>query len=264
MEKDDLIIKRFQDLASTAQKRGCVVYSDFLNLNEQSIFHQTVNKFSWIRGETFGGYLDAERCIAAFIPEAPLWDISDRDDCSTLSPSGIVYPIHCVHIRPRSPKFAEAFSHRDVLGALMHLGIDRATTGDIAVTDREAWLFCSSRFSELICQELTQVRHTQITCSISRMDHFSYTPSTQTVKGSIASVRLDALIALAFGESRSSLLSLIEHGSVFVNGKVITTNACVLREGDLVSVHGKGRFRYKGTAGQSKKGRVYVEVEKYV
>ncbi|MCD7955871.1 MAG: YlmH/Sll1252 family protein [Lachnospiraceae bacterium] len=264
MEKEDLIVKRFQDLAAAAQKRDCVTYSDFLNLNEQSIFHQTLNKFPGIRGETFGGYPDAERRVAAFIPDTPQWDGTNADDCCTVSPSGIVYPIHCIHIRPRSLKFAETFSHRDVLGALMHLGIDRATTGDIAVTDREAWLFCSSRFSELICQELTQVRHTQITCSVSKMEQFSHTPSTQLVRGSVASIRLDAVIALAFGESRNSLLSLIEHGGVFVNGKVITSNACVLKEGDIVSVHGKGRFRYKGTGGQSRKGRIYAELERFV
>ncbi|MCC8046168.1 MAG: YlmH/Sll1252 family protein [Clostridiales bacterium] len=240
------------------------MYSDFLNLNEQSIFHQTLNKFSGIRGETFGGYSESERCIAAFIPDVPQGEEPGTDDYCTVSPSGIVYPIHCIHIQPRSPKFAEAFSHRDVLGALMHLGIDRATTGDIAVTDKEAWLFCSSRFSDMICQELTQVRHTQITCSVCKMDHFSYTPSTQLIRGSVASIRLDAMLALAFGASRSSLLSLIEHGDVFVNGKMTTSNGYTLKENDLVSVHGKGRFRYKGTGGQSRKGRMYAELEKYV
>ncbi|MCD8103518.1 MAG: YlmH/Sll1252 family protein [Lachnospiraceae bacterium] len=263
MEKDDLLAKRIQDLAASAQNRGCVLFSDFLNLNEQNICHQTLHKLSWVSWEAFGGYEEAERRMAAFIPDSPLWE-KDTDDSCAVSPSGTVYPIHCIHICPRAPRFAEALSHRDILGALMHLGIERSTVGDIAVTEKEAWLFCSSRFSGLICRELTQIRHTQVTCTLCVMNGFSYTPATQTIRGSIASIRLDAVMALGFGASRSSLLSLIENGSVFVNGKMVTSNAFSLKEGDIVSVRGKGRFRYRGAGGQSRKGRIYAEVDRYV
>ena len=63
-----LLSKRIRELADTAQRRGIVTFTDFLNLNEQNILHQTLQKFSWIKGETFGGYEGAERQIAAFIP----------------------------------------------------------------------------------------------------------------------------------------------------------------------------------------------------
>ena len=65
-----LLSKRIRELADTAQRRGIVTFTDFLNLNEQNILHQTLQKFSWIKGETFGGYEGAERQIAAFIPDA--------------------------------------------------------------------------------------------------------------------------------------------------------------------------------------------------
>ncbi|MCD8338123.1 MAG: YlmH/Sll1252 family protein [Lachnospiraceae bacterium] len=264
MEKDRLLTKRFQDLASLAEHRGCVTFSDFLSLNEQNILHKTIQKFSWIQGETFGGYEGAERCIAAFVPDQLLWNSNENDEACTVSHSGIVFPVHCVHIRPRSARFAEVLSHRDVLGALMNLGIERSKTGDIAVSEKEAYLFCSSSFSGLICQELTQIRHTQVSCELCSMEHFTYTPATETIRGSIASVRLDSVMALGFGASRSSLLSLIENGNVFVNGKLITTNAYSLKEGDIVSVHGMGRIRYIGTGGQTRKGRIYAEVQKYI
>ena len=77
-------------------------------------------------------------------------------------------------------------------------------------------------------------------------------------------MRLDAVMALAFQASRSSLLSLIGDGKVFVNGKLITTNAYALKEMDLVSARGLGRFRYIGALGQTKKGRCMVELEKYI
>lgn len=263
MEKNDLLTRRIQELAQTADRKGCITFTDFLNLNEQNILYQTIQKFSWIKGETFGGYEDAERRMAAFIPDI-LYESSTADKFRAVSPSGVRYPLHCVHIRPRAPKFAEALNHRDILGALMHLGVDRAKTGDIAVREEEAYLFCASQLSDLICRELTQIRHTQVCCSPCNLENFSYTPATQSIRGSVASVRLDAVMALGFGASRSSLLSLIENGSVFVNGKLITTNAYSLREGDIVSVRGMGRFRYVCARGQTRKGRTFAEIERYV
>ncbi|MCD7842082.1 MAG: YlmH/Sll1252 family protein, partial [Lachnospiraceae bacterium] len=153
MEKDGLAEKRIRELASRADARGIVTFTDFLNLNEQNIFFDTIQKFSFVKGETFGGYEGAERRIAAVIPR-------DTQDCM----SEILWPVQCIRIVPRSPKFAEKLSHRDFLGALMHLGFERSILGDIAVADEEAFLFCVSRFSELICSELTQVRHTQVKC----------------------------------------------------------------------------------------------------
>lgn len=275
MEKDELLIKRIQDLAHMADRKGCVAFTDFLNLNEQNICHQTMQKFSWIKGETFGGYEGAERRIVAFVPEELLWntDTANHEGRRQNHPSklpyiasstGIAYPIHCVHIEPRAPKFAESLTHRDFLGALMNLGIDRSKTGDIAVTDSEAYLFCSAQFSDMICQELTTVRRTQVICSLCNREDFSYTPATETIRGSVASVRLDAMMALAFGASRSSLLSLIEGGSVYVNGRLITTNAYTLKENDIVSVRGMGRFRYMGTGGTTRKGRLFTELQKFV
>ncbi|MCD7763459.1 MAG: YlmH/Sll1252 family protein [Lachnospiraceae bacterium] len=251
MEKAGLLEKRIRELASRADSRGFVTFTDFLNLNEQNIFFDTIQKFSFVKGETFGGYEGAERRIAALIP------------CGDTA-AGVSWPIQCIRIVPRSPKFAEKLTHRDFLGALMHLGFERSVLGDIAVTDSEAYLFCISRFSELICTELTQVRHTQVVCTCCDAEGFVYTPPTRSLSGSIASVRLDAVMALGFGASRSSLLSLIGGGSVFVNGKLITSNAYVLKEGDIVSARGLGRFRYLGTGGQTRKGRIFAEVELFV
>jgi RNA-binding protein YlmH len=264
-EKEEAVFrKRIQDLAMMADRRGCVMYSDFLNLYEQNILYSMMQKFSWIRGETFGGYEGAERQMAAFWPsgDAASWEYGAQ--VSARSTGQGSWPVSCIRIVPLQQKFAEKLSHRDILGALMNLGIDRAMTGDIAVQEQEAFLFCCSQFAELICRELTRIRHTSVMCSICQMDDFVYTPAVESIRGSVSSVRLDAVMALAFHASRSSLISLIEGGSVFVNGRLITTNAYALKGGDLVSVRGHGRFRYLDAAGQSKKGRTWIEIQKYV
>ena len=244
MEKDLLLEKRIQELANLADRKGCVMFTDFLNLNEQNILHYSLQKFSWVCGETFGGYEGAERVMAAFVPDILY---SDWD-----------YPVACIRIEPLNRKFAEQLSHRDILGALMNLGIERSKTGDIAICETEAYLFCHMAMASLICDELTRIRHTSVKCSICELNDFSWKPNTELIRGSVASVRLDSIIALAFQASRSSLLSLIEEGKVFVNGKLITTNAYGLKENDLISVRGLGKFKYRNVTGQTKKGRCMV------
>ena len=69
-------------------------------------------------------------------------------------------------------------------------------------------------------------------------------PVLESVSGTCASVRLDSLIALAFGTSRSSIVHCIEEGLVFVNGKLITSNGYEPKEGDIISVRKKGRFYF--------------------
>ena len=84
------------------------------------------------------------------------------------------------------------------------------------------------------------------------------------LEGTVASVRLDTLLALAWKTSRSSLVGMIEDGRVFVNGKCITSNGYHVKKNDLISARGMGRFVYEGMLSQTKKGRYLVKLEKYV
>lgn len=249
-KEEQQLEKRLLDLAETAYQRGIVTYSDFLNLNEQNIFHSIRPKLSYLKTESFGGYETAERQIAAFVPDAPLF-------CSE-------YPIACVRIVPLQKKFAEKLSHRDYLGSLLNLGLNRAKTGDILVEEEQAYLFCQDKLADFICENLTRIRHTTVMAQQVGREDFSYEPKVQEIMGTIASVRLDSLLSLAFKASRSSLTGQIEGGKVFVNGRLTTSNGYQPKEGDLVSVRGMGRFRLQGVGGHSKKGRSYVTLLKYI
>lgn len=242
--------KHFRDLARTAYQRGIAVFSDFLNLNELNIFQSLRQEFSYLEMESFGGYELAERQIAVFRPEAPVFYAD--------------YPIRCLKITPLNAKFAESLNHRDYLGAILNLGLDRACLGDILVEEDAAYLFCLERMTDFIRDNLTRIRHTSVYVEQVEAEEFHYEPKYKEVSGTVASVRLDKLLALAFNTSRSSLTGLIEGGKVFVNGKLITSNGYEPGEGDLVSVRGMGRFRFQGTGGQSKKGREYVTLWRYI
>ena len=136
--------------------------------------------------------------------------------------------------------------------------------GDIVVQKKAAWFFCQNKMTEFFLENLCRVRHTNILITkVEDSDEFPR-PALESVSGTCASVRLDSLISLAFKTSRSSMVSYIEGGQVFVNGKLITSNGYEPKDGDIISVRGKGRFIFDGISHQTKKGRCSVRIMRYV
>ena len=249
MNKDEFFIKRIRELANLSYQRDIVTFSDFLNLNEQNIVNDRKNQIPGVEIECFGGYSQAERQMMAFHSDALAfpWE----------------YPITCLKIQPKAVRFSEELTHRDYLGAVLNLGIERSVIGDILIQDKIAWMFCHNKIADYIIDNLDKIRHTSVL--IEKVDNPEHIPepSFQLITGTCSSVRLDALIALAFQTSRSSMVSFIEGGQVFVNGKLITSNGYEPKEGDIISVRKKGRFRYEGVTRQTKKGRNSVKLLRY-
>ena len=181
-----------------------------------------------------------------------------------MTPYEIEYPFEAVKIAPRNAKFAETLSHRDYLGAILNLGIERSKTGDILMDEKEALLFVHKSMVPLLMEELTRVRHTFVDCKAVDLQEINYEPKYDLIRGTVSSVRLDSLLPLAFSSSRSKLSGLIEGAKVFVNGKLITSNGYQVKDGDIISVRGMGKFRFSGAGGKTKKNRISVEIQKYV
>ena len=126
MNEQELCKKRLLDLSRQADRKGIVLFSDFLNLNELNIYHQN-EKFFETKTEASGGVPFAERQIVAFIPDALYYEYE--------------YPIQTIEVIPLNKKFSEDLTHRDYLGALMNLGIERCKIGDIIAEDHKALIF---------------------------------------------------------------------------------------------------------------------------
>ena len=152
----------------------------------------------------------------------------------------------------------------DYLGAILNLGVDRSVVGDILIEDHTASFFCLRQMTDFFLENLCRVRHTTVVASKIEDPGDLPRPELKPVSGTCASVRLDSLIALAFGTSRSSIVHCIEEGLVFVNGKLITSNGYEPKEGDIISVRKKGRFIYDGVSRQTKKGRLGVRILLYI
>ena len=249
-KEESMLQKRLLELSDTAYKRNIVTFSDFLNLNELNILHSIPKHMLSARYKTYGGYELAERQMVAFLPDALYYEYN--------------YPIDVLRICPLNPRFSETLSHRDYLGAILNLGIERSKTGDLLIQDNECILFVSEVMSSYIQEHLTRIRHTAVTTNTKTESDFCYLPQFQEIKGTVASIRLDTVLSVAYPLSRSKLTGLIEGAKVFVNGRLITTNSYHLKEKDIISVRGMGRISYEGILSETKKGRYYITVHKYI
>lgn len=248
-KEETMLAKRLTELSKTAYHRDIVTFSDFLNLNELHILHSIPKNSLSSPYETFGGYEYAERQMVAFLPGALSYAVS--------------YPICVLCVSPAHAKYAEALTHRDYLGAILNLGIERRKIGDLAMQEKGCLVFCRDTIAGFMIEQLTKVRHTVVTVRKLEQEGFSYQPKLQEMSGTVASVRLDSVLAIGFPLSRSKLVNYIEGGKTYVNGKLVTSNGYHLKEQDIISVRGLGRIVYGGILSETRKGRYFVRIYKY-
>lgn len=236
--------KRFSELSDRAEIQRRTVFSDFLNLDEQNVLNSA---YYSMPVQLLGGYETAERKIACF----------GRDDAEVLQAK---LPISCIKISPAAPKFADKLTHRDFLGALMNLGIKREMLGDIIVYENTGYLFCLNKIADYIIDNVSTVKHTTVKCTEvpSPPVESVALPDEETI--TVASERIDVLIASVFKLSRSAVVPMFVQGKVFISGRQISNSSHQLNNGDIVSVRGCGRFIYCGTFGKTKKDRLKVTV----
>lgn len=241
---------RFRDLADKAFSQNLFTFTGFLGLSEQDAFWQLEPELRFAGYTLSGGSEDADRKMVRF---------GNAEELGYEVP----FPITCVHIRPLIAKFADKLSHRDFLGALMNLGIERSTIGDIKVGDKEAYLFCQDTIAGYICQNLEQIKHTHVKCSVTENyeEIPQEEPENKTVQ--VSSVRADAVIAKVYNKSRGDCLELFRTGKVFINGRLCENNSRLLKAGETVNARGYGKFVYKGEPRETRKGKLCVEVAVY-
>lgn len=244
------IKKRLLDLANRSYNSSMYTFTDFLGLAEQNDFHQIENNLHFAGIKLYGGYDNADRIVIRFGDEALLgYDLP--------------FEINCIHIKPVLKKFSDDLTHRDFLGALMNLGIDRSTLGDIKVSEKEAYVFCLSNITEYICDNLTKVKHTSVICQviedISRINEIiDEEPDEKTII--VSSLRVDAVISKVYNLSRSQSLELFSEQKVYINGRLETGNATAVKEWDIVNVRGYGKFKITDNIHDTKKGRISVDI----
>ena len=251
MDDDKLLKKRFCELAKKAYNGGYFTFTDFLGLAEQTSFAEILNEIHGIRYTAFGGAEGAERVMIRFgDPE----ELGYEEE----------FPITCIKAEPVAPKFADKLTHRDFLGALLNLGIERSTLGDIPIIDNVGYIFAKRDIAPFIISELARVKRTDVKLSEVELLPEGELYRTEKRRVQASGERVDALIAKLFGLSRDESLSLFKKHLVFIDGRLCENNSKVPKQNSVISVRGYGRFIYKGFDSTTKKGKLNIDIELYI
>ena len=241
---------RLNDLARKSFQQNMFTFTGFLGLSEQDIFWQEEQQLRYAGCTLWGGDEQCDRKVLRF---------GSAEELGYEEP----FAIACIHITPLMEKFADDFSHRDFLGALMNLGIERSTLGDIRVGHREAYLFCLESIAQFICDNLDQVKHTHVRCQIVTELKELPQEEPETVTVQAVSERIDAIIAKVYNKSRNDVLELFRTGKVYVSGRLCENNSRMLKEQEIVNVRGFGKFVYLGVKNETRKGKLSIQAAVY-
>ena len=239
---------RINELYERSVNRGIFTFTDFLSPSKQAEAERIAGKNNV---KFFGGSENCERVMARFGNEEELG--YDEE-----------FPIKIVKITVTAGKFATEITHRDVLGAVLNLGIDRNKTGDIIAMKNAAYIFVADTIAELVVNETKSVSRNPAKAEIADEIPEDARPKTEEREISVASNRADAVISRLYGMSREESLTKFKSGFVAINGKPCEKNEKSLSGGDVVTVRGNGKFVFIGEGGTSKKGKLYVKLKVYI
>jgi RNA-binding protein YlmH len=247
-EDERILYARALDKAAATLKLYEPQFTDFTDPFKMGTLCDIVHKeygFS-LNTMVWGGFAEAERRTLGFFPDYT-------------EPTPEDFPISCVEISYNS-KFSRELTHRDFLGSVLGLGINREKTGDILIEPDRAYMFADKEVASFICANLERVGHTKV--KVSLLD--SYTPEVKegTEKRiTVTSLRLDALLCGAFNLSRGKVADLIKGEKAFINWIPVTNGAKLVSQGDTLTLRGCGRVVLKELQGITKKERYAVVLE---
>lgn len=343
MNKDELLIAQLEDKYNQAKDYYMITSGDFLDAHERKVAEKYfiskkipfADVFSEklpggeIRCLFYGGYPDAERCIPVFVPDY-ICIFEETDDLHSISCTGSnslsadkshtfsadkSYVLSAEIsgllkiIRTSLPKHGRVLSHRDYLGSLLSLGIDRGKTGDILVrteTVKNEVTFVSSSFGEtkknlqssdgtieksqlpehtgetkknlapgadiIVCFEIADF----IRMNYARAGRRTFESEVLDIEAlhvvksdassktdTLASLRLDCIVASAFGVSRAKAADAIRTGAISVNSVETIKPDYIIEEKDKIVFRRHGKAVIASIGGKSRKDRIYVTFEIY-
>ena len=257
-EEDKLLVSRVLDKLEFVQKKNSIETTDFLDMHQKTVAEKVLKSQKITNYIYYGGYSNAERVMIIIYPEK-LEDVFNNNQYDF---NNIVEVIRVILPNEMKGKY----SHRDYLGAVIKVGLKREKVGDIIVNLDGADLIVSKDISKYIVdsfKELTRFSKSDIyEESIEKLNITE--PKTEVLNIIIPSMRMDSIVSELIRTSRSKALEIINAERVFVNSEVITKNSKMLKENDMITVRGKGRFKIIKILNSTKKGNLVLEVEKYV
>lgn len=259
--EDKLFIAKILDKIKFVRTKNQIQVTDFLDTYQQSMVEKLLSNFSEQQGMLYGGYEEAERKILFLYP-TKLQTIFQQDKNQnvvikeTIKVLSIILP----------PELYGNYTHRDYLSGIMKLGIKREKIGDIVVNDTGAEILVHvDMISYLLThlKDLTRFQKAEI--KENEIADLKITPvqkEEQVIL--IPQQRLDVIVSEILHLSRSKANEIISQERVFVNHELKIKNATNVKQGDILTIRGKGKFEIGEVISQTAKGKIRLQIWKYV
>lgn len=248
--EDRMLLAKLWDKINTAMQRNIPGNTCFLSPREQEMARFLFGEPEGLYA--FGGYADAERKMLCYLPEyLTVESLMEADS-----------PVCCLRATFYE---GDTPTHRDFLGALMGSGIFRESIGDICVGKGMCDLFVTAEIAPYLLQNFTSAGRTKFHLeAIPLADAHIPEPEVKIIKDTLASLRLDGVVSSGFRISRGLAASAISAGKVAIDGLPCEKPDKIVSQGCRISLRGSGKLKLAQVNGQTRKGRISVEIHRYV
>jgi len=254
----DLELNHIQDKFTQCQNSQSPTFTDFMDLAILKWYNSSTKSTKDVRVLEYCGFKDDERRMIGFLP-------SSYDSFMTVDQMYALFPVKCLSLRIHDT-VKNTITHRDVLGSILGLGLERKLFGDIIVENECAYILCHERIVSVIKQELLLIKHSPVTVEEVQedFDGSELAPKSLQIKTTVASLRIDVIMKAIMNNSRSTCNELIERGHVKINQIEVTKNHKLIEVGDLISISKKGKYKIGDIGIENKKGRIPIIIEQYI
>lgn len=247
--EDKLLVSKILDKAVQAEKSWIFTFSDFLDPYQCKIIERMLHSIKDIEYRFDGGYEGAERRIVIFRP----LHMQDKNIESSL---------RLLHI---IPKIDENLSHRDYLGSLMGLGIKREKIGDIIINNGKCSVVVIADIADYILYNLNKIGRINVDVKLGELADLAISePEAKEIKCTVPSLRLDCIVSSGFGISRSQIAPYFKSSRIHLNWEIKDSLSAQVREGDVISVKGKGRVILEKVGNTTKKARISIILKRLI
>ena len=254
-QEDKLLISKLFDKIKLVEKQNKIQYTDFLTLIEVKLLKKVLDMINYKNYEIFGGIEDSQRNIIIVYPDKLENVIKNGNfNYNTI--------LNCIRITNNTEKL----EHRVVLGGLIKLGIKREKIGDIIVHADGADIVVCGEISKFLLsnmQQLIRFKNSNVEI-ISLDDIVKQEQEFKELKIIVSSLRLDNLVSELAKTSRSKADELLKQERVFVNYEEVSKGTKAMKERDIITIRGVGKFIIDEIVGNTRSGRFVIMVRQYV
>ena len=245
IEQNKLLLSKTDDLIACVIRGRPLAFTSFLKPEEQKAVCDRITSSS-LKFDVYSGYDGAERNM-----------ICIYDD---VKPEETAFPMSSLSFTLSD---WETITHRDVLGALMSLGLKREFIGDIIFFDGKCVFFTDRKITEYVIGNFFSVKHHSISVN-EYNEEIDFSPAYEIKDIIVSSMRVDCIVSELCSVSRTVAAQLTVGGFIFINGAECNKKDRSVSEGDIISIRKKGKYRVDSNCGATKKGRIKLKVLKYI